>query len=350
MMSAYYNEFDPGAAAWLGELIKGGLIPPGDVDQRSIEYVSADDLEPYRQCHFFAGIGGWPHALKLAGWPDDKPVWTGSCPCPPFSSAGKGQMCPGCGGKHCLSHPLVTAGWICLDCGDQWRGDDRHLLPEFQRLIGQCGPSVVFGEQVASADGRHWLYSLRATLEKMGYAVGAADLCAAGVGAPHIRQRLYWCAHHLRSSPVGLDNAIEQGLEGFGGHGDGSHQPGREQADPARSVAQTGATGGMADTALDGRQMREALHSGVQRQGFVERHHADSLRPTCPTDGFWRNVDWLLCRDARWRAVEPGSFPLAHGLSARVGRLRGYGNAIVPQVASAFIQAYGEALKSLDGF
>src|SRR5690606_29156818 len=156
---------------------------PGDVDERSIEDVSPDDLRSYTQCHFFAGIGVWSYALRRAGWPDDRPVWTGSCPCPPFSAAGKGSECPSCGGKSCLSHPLVTAGWVCLDCGDEWRGDDRHLLPEFIRLKGQCRPPVVFGEQVASRDGRLWLYTLRAVMEEARYAVGAADLCAAGVGA-----------------------------------------------------------------------------------------------------------------------------------------------------------------------
>lgn len=145
MTGAYYNEFDPNAAAWLRELIKRGLIADGEVDTRSIVDVRADDLRGFTQCHWFAGIGGWSYALRLAGWPDDRPVWTGSCPCPPFSAAGKGSKCPSCGGKSCLSHPLVTAGWVCLDCGEEWRGDDRHLLPEFLRLIGECRPATVFG-------------------------------------------------------------------------------------------------------------------------------------------------------------------------------------------------------------
>ncbi len=155
MARVYYNEFDPSAAAWLRELIARGLIADGDVDERSIVDVQADDLVGYIQCHFFAGIAGWSYALRLAGWPDDRPVWTGSCPCQPFSNAGKRKG----------------------------TDDERHLWPEFARLIGHAKPEYVFGEQVASAAGRDWLSAVRIDLEALGYAVGAADLCAAGVGA-----------------------------------------------------------------------------------------------------------------------------------------------------------------------
>ncbi len=160
----YYNEHDPRAAAWLRELINAGEIPEGLVDERSIVDVQPDDLAGYIQCHFFAGIGGWPLALKLAGWPAERHVWTGSCPCQPFSTAGKGL-------------------------GEK---DERHLWPEFLRLIAQRNPAIVFGEQVASAAGRLWLNGVQVDLEALAFEVGASDLCAAGVGSPQIRQRLFW--------------------------------------------------------------------------------------------------------------------------------------------------------------
>ena len=166
MPKSYYNENDRFAAAWLRELIADGLIAQGEVDERSILDVRPADLAGFDQCHFFAGIGGWSYALRLAGWPDDRPVWTGSCPCQPLSSAGK----------------------------QKGHADERHIWPAFYELIAECRPSTVFGEQVASKDGREWLAGVRADLEDSRYAVGAADLCAAGVGAPHIRQRLFWVA------------------------------------------------------------------------------------------------------------------------------------------------------------
>ena len=87
-MTAYYNENDRFAASWLRELIADRLVVDGEVDDKSIIDVRPDDRRGYSQCHFFAGISGWSHALRFARWSDDRPVWTGSCPCQPFSVAG----------------------------------------------------------------------------------------------------------------------------------------------------------------------------------------------------------------------------------------------------------------------
>lgn len=166
VMTAYYNEMEPFAAAWLRELIKAGLIAPGDVDERSIEDVTPNDLLGYTQCHFFAGIGVWSYALRSAGWSDDRRVWTGSCPCQPFSQAGEGN------------------GFA----------DERHLWPSFYWLIAQCQPAIVFGEQVASKAAEQWIDLVQSDLEALGYAFGCIPFPAASVGAPHIRDRNYWTA------------------------------------------------------------------------------------------------------------------------------------------------------------
>ena len=168
-MTAYYNEHEPYAAQWLRNLIAAGHIAPGDVDARDIQEVMPDDLTGYVQCHFFAGLGGFSYALRLAGWPDDRPVWTGSCPCQPFSTAGK------------------RAG----------TDDPRHLWPSWFRLIRECRPVTALGEQVASAIAHGWLDGVSADLEAEGYTVGAVVLGAHSVGAPHIRQRLWWVAERV---------------------------------------------------------------------------------------------------------------------------------------------------------
>jgi len=161
---AYYNEIDSYAAAWLRNLIVAGLIAPGDVDERSIKDVQSSDLTGYTQCHFFAGIGGWSLALRLAGWPDDTPVWSGSCPCQPFSVAGK----------------------------QRGFDDHRHLWPEFFRLIRECRPTTVFGEQVAGTAGLIWADTVAADFESESYAFGSIVFPAVCVKAPHERERLYF--------------------------------------------------------------------------------------------------------------------------------------------------------------
>jgi DNA (cytosine-5)-methyltransferase 1 len=305
-MVAYYNEHDRFAAAWLRELIKAGHIAPGVVDERDIRDVLPDELAGFTQCHFFAGIGVWSYALRRAGWPDDRPVWTGSCPCQPFSAAGQ------------------RAGLA----------DDRHLWPAWEWLISQSRPSVVFGEQVASKDGLAWLDIVLSDLEAAGYAAGAVDLCAAGVGAPHIRQRLWFVADSASKRLYGRSRHSEgqwtpklnDGYDGYDGE--------LANADGRNASTQWLQRGGQYRFES---QDRVSVRSRLSRGGD---NGGPELERPGPVNGFWRDSDWLFCRDGKWRPVEPGTSPLVNRTPARVGRLRGYGNAIIASQAEEIIAAY----------
>ncbi|EPK1685573.1 DNA cytosine methyltransferase [Klebsiella aerogenes] len=324
-MTAYYNEIDPFAAQWLRNLIDAGHIAPGVVDTRSIEEVTANDLKGFTQCHFFAGIGVWSYALRRAGWPDDRPVWTGSCPCQPFSTCGKRQ------------------GF----------DDPRHHWPSWAHLIKECHPDVIFGEQVASKDGLAWLDAVQADLENADYAFAGFDLCAAGFGAPHIRQRLFWVAD---ADSEFMEASIECGQGGRIELADSGSLIGVDYAKCKRRNAgrnrdysgyvrqQSGAiseAGRLADTNSDGREGRLSGRESSQRE--VINGSAGCNGAACGTNavnGFWGSADWLFCRDGKWRPVKPGLSPLVDGVAGRVGQLRAYGNAIVAPVAEAFIAAY----------
>ncbi len=464
-MAAYYNEIEPYAAEWLRNLIKAGHIADGEVDTRSIELVEPDDLRRFTQCHFFAGIAGWSHALRLAGWADERPIWTGSCPCQPFSVAGKG------------------AG----------TDDPRHLWPHFFRLIRACRPPVVMGEQVAGKAGYGWLDGVRADLEAEGYACEGVDIPACAVNAPHIRQRLYWVARDMADSghdksekregneckreqwppqrrgeflsswsgagsrntqrdyaerddrynfaakdrsndDIDMANASNYGAGRIAGQasdsGRGAVDTGAEGlrcADGARGAGWADArntSGDMADAKSIGRRgrphdedewrreqpfadpcegggsMADADNGTGLKRGFELRWQEASGEPCIGSEddvvnapGFGRGegrpehevwirrpaiagaggsdmadaddagrqgwqllperagecsawsdgVEWRRGADGKTRRVKSGIRLLAHGVPARVGRLRAYGNAIVPPLAAEVIRAFMES-------
>lgn len=261
----YYNEWDKGAAAWLRELIKQGHIPFGVVDERSITEVRPEDLDWFTQCHFFAGIGGWPLALRLAGVPEDAPLWTGSPPCQPFSAAGKqlGQF------------------------------DPRHLAPVFLDLISECRPPVLFGEQVAPAIAKSWMCDLQTHLEREDYAVGFAVLPACSVGAPHKRERLFFGAHKLADTDSKRLQRQRKDSDSQGREGQNIRQAGLCYG--------TRFDGGVADA--DGERWRD----GRERKGGVDEFHqtekakwgqrGGSVEGLCAVDatntpnGFWSDAD-----------------------------------------------------------
>ncbi|MFG1302664.1 DNA cytosine methyltransferase [Xanthobacter autotrophicus] len=314
MARDYHNEIDPYAAQWVRNLIAEGLLPPGDVDERSIVDVQPEDLDGYTRCHFFAGLGGWPFALRLAGWPDDRPVWTGSCPCQPFSVSGKRK------------------GFA----------DERHLWPVFQRLIQVGRPPVLFGEQVARAPD--WLRLVRGDLVEMGYAVGAIPMEAASADADHFRDR-YWFVADRKSFGRWAGFREGQPVEHRAEPDDDGHCMLADcdcdggQAGVPRSIARKEGVAGELDHS--GRQ-RSALvnHPGL---GWGEGWNEHELR----SRGFSAAVasidgrQYLECPDGKWRRLPPpGVRWMGTRIPARVAKLRAIGNAIDTRPAAEFIRAY----------
>lgn len=426
---AYYNEFDPFAAAWLRELIKAGAITDGDVDERNIEDVCPDDLRGYTRWHLFAGLGAWDYALNQAKWGDRK-VLTCSAPCQPFSSAGKGEG----------------------------TSDERHLWPTAFHIISQLKAPIIFGEQVSSAINHGWWDLVEDDLAGIGYEVGQKDFPACSVGAFHKRQRLYFVGErkdeladpeHTIWRPESETNFNSYRRDGFRRSGDPrdmvkpSGERCRETQDSGgrseERIGDSGESGSLEHSPSDGWESwgTESGGRGVvcgcessfpAHEGFVG--HADDTGPqglvlgrngagerivgapgvvdASPLDdsqsarrgiqypknigssdaqvntssdasnsgidgsGFfvdWNSPIWLWCRDGKYRAVERATEreleSLAPGFAAdmgfmcdesgngfispliekgknRVGRLRGYGNALCAKAAQVFIESYLE--------
>lgn len=345
---AYYNEIDPAAAAVLRQCIADGVIAPGIVDTRSIKDVQPDDLTGFTQCHFFAGGGLWSIAARMAGWPDERPLWTGSCPCQPFSAAGKG---------------LGT-------------DDPRHLWPDFYRLIRAGRPPVVMGEQVAGAAGYGWLDGVRADLALEGYASRGVDIPALAVDAPHERNRLYWIGvadadaggrladsdsagqaevrrdageigsvqkaqrrpeHGAALSGRGNDPAERYVVDAPSiGRGEGRPEPELRSGWPAPAVAD--ASGVTLGDAFGSRL------EGQPRHGDDGARWSEPHRPASSADGrngsFWSEAEWIVCHDGKARRTKSGLPLLVDGLPGRVDLWRVGGNAIVPVLAAEVIRAF----------
>lgn len=346
-MTAYYNEFDGPAAHVLHHQVSNGVIAPGFVDIRSIKEVSPDVVRHFTQCHWFAGGGFWSVAARMAGWSDNRPLWTASCPCQPFSAAGKG------GGTD----------------------DPRHLWPDLFRLVRAVRPPVLVGEQVAGKAGYGWFDGVRADLEREGYSCRAVDFPACSVDAPHQRNRLYWVAV--------LGNTQHTGLEGQRETGEAQ----KRRAIEGRPTAKTDGSGAtsvsnLADASRVGWREGRAEHEfrgggsavaradapdgpsnvanadSFQQRGRGHTHCAADLHPngegpndknTRPNGAeqhgtYWSDSEWIICHDGNARRTQPDIRFLVNGLPGRVDLWRIGGNAIVPQAASEVLKALMDIL------
>jgi len=330
MGAVYYNDNDKHCCDWLRNLIDADLISDGYVDERGIEDVRS--LEEFDRVHLFAGIGGWEYALDLACWPSNLKVMTGSCPCQPFSIAGRQK-----GVK-----------------------DERHLWPKMLRLIKESGVNYIFGEQVASPLGRAWLARVQTDLEAVGYTFGASDLCAAGIGAPHIRQRLYWVAYYdgrRRKNGWPKNNAKNENLfstgEGISNECTTSSQyssiNGMAHSEGAGRWANAGTVRKCSDACIRETKGEDAGWTLLQTRRPLDCGSINLFSP-------WNATTHILCADGKARRIESGSEPLVTGVPFRLadGRtredasrsqvLKGIGNSIVPLLAAVFIRAFMESV------
>lgn len=329
-MSVIYSENDSFAVRWLRHLIRMGEIADGVVDDRDIRTVDPAEFLGYDQVHLFAGIGTWSYAARCAGWPDHRSIWTISCPCQPFSVANR---------------------------SDQPKGfdDERHLWPFVAEIVRKCRPAVCVGEQVANKTAESWFDDVSNDLQRESYSVGMAVYPACSLGGPHLRKRMYWCAMGHNIS-MGLSGSSQNNDKGKRESGEDKRYNGnsiRADADINGSVDRMGIANNTGSQGYWGHDQRmgQSEQNGKKEDGHTSKTGIDDNlgQPSRPNavNGWWRDADWIFCKDNKWRPVESESSPLADGDTKILGRsskLRGYGNAVVAPQAQVWIETVKECV------
>ena len=302
-------------------------------------------------------------------------VITGGFPCQPFSVAGK------------------QAG----------TDDDRHLWPVMFRIIQEFTPRWVIGENVKGLvnlqDGMVF-ETVCTDLEGEGYEVRAFNIPAAGVGAPHRRERIWIVAHAKRydkTNEIGRSDETSRGIQEEHRQDDSS----AGLTSRTSSIRQT--NNGHEDmedsrrTLQQGTELREKNEDEVG-EGYANQHQrSGSASESNVADTYARlsngsfeevqsrgqtfdtssegstdvanteSSDWhdneAVTRDggsstqevfgngssvsgeSSWWHTEPDVGRVAHGIPGRVYRLKGLGNSIVPKIAEEIGRAIIKAEK-----
>ena len=271
------------------------------LERAGMETVAFCEIEPYPQKVLqknFSGVPIYDDIRKLTREQLTKDgigtvdLVCGGFPCQPFSQAGK----------------------------QKGFDDDRDLWPEMFRVIQEVRPRWVIGENVAGFVSMGLDRTLT-DLEGAGYRTEQVIIPACAVGAPHRRDRIWIVAWDTQSQRVGKVGGISEGKNADAGgickDGYVAHASSRNINNPA-----------IRETQLDngGKDVANSNHPGLEG---CEKPGGDENDRQKPDDQHAWGCDW---RGSQHWAVEPDVGRVANGIPKRVDRLKGLGNAVVPQI------------------
>ena len=274
-------------------------------------------------------------------------IITGGCPCQPFSVAGK----------------------------QKGTSDDRHLWPEMFRIIQEFKPRWVIGENVKgliNLENGMVFETVCTDLEGEGYEVRAFNIPAAGVGAPHRRERIWIVAHAKRY------NEIQQ-IQRSNGTQDQIQSKCGQEDNTSRIFSRTSSIRQTNHRHEDMENSRRTLQQGTElrekNEDEIRKEDANQLERSSSTSEF--NLAYTqssnrddyetisgngesqtqkvsrdgssLSGEGSWWHTEPDVGRVAHGVPGRVHRLKALGNSIVPQIAEEIGKAIMLAEKEING-
>ena len=215
---------------------------------------------------------------------------------------------------------IVTGGYPCqpFSIAGSQRGekDKRHLWPDMFRIVKECKPTWVIGENV-SGHIKLGLDTVLQDLESEGYSVRAFSISASSIGANHQRERVWIIAH--------------SNMENTRQHGGGSNLPGNTESLGSRTSEETEWSSD--SNKINGSSEGASLmgeSSDTNSQGLQGRRSEQQLRK----DETERPTSW-----DSWWGVEPDVGRVANGIPHRVDRLKGLGNSLVPAIPYAIGRA-----------
>ena len=299
-----------------------------------IETIAFCEIEKYAQRVLrknFPGIRIFEDVRQFPATEFREPfLLTGGYPCQPFSQAGKRRGAE----------------------------DDRHLWPSMFGIIRTSRPTWILAENVAG-HVTLGLDEVLADLESEDYAVQPIIVPACAVDAPHRRDRV-WILANAKSDGLQGRTQSKDGERYFEQDGTTDKPSGTSGGDSSRILGNAKRDSeGRAYGSESGRSKRERKDENIIKWDEVGRDFgnasseiafADSNRRRCEKRESERKPlsDFNLKSesDGRYWGAEPNLGRVAHGIPRRVDRLRGLGNAIVPQVAYEIIKAMIEADES----
>jgi DNA (cytosine-5)-methyltransferase 1 len=258
---------------------------------------------------------------------------------------------------------LIAGGFPCQDISNAGKragidGERSGLWSEFARIVRQVRPGYVFVENVPALLNRG-IDRVLGDLAACGFGAEWDCVPAAAVGAPHIRDRVFIIGYRETEADPGTGSQRRilayTAFDRQRADKNGAERPALQNVvtDAERSGAE------LADAECSGRksarsghgQTRTRLGRGRSANGSNQVVVADANREglslarnsraigACAPGIFARTA---IARDSWW-STEPDVGRVAHGVPARVDRLKGLGNAVVPQVAELIGRAIMQA-------